>query len=89
MITSTSKKGKSKSSKEDKLAGETSDHAVVDQAAPSPVVDVDGSRKDRQRGPVEEVIARRMRQLGKKLVDYLEYAHRPYADDISATLSLL
>jgi hypothetical protein len=25
-------------------------------------------RQDRQRGPVEEVIAKRMRQLGKKLV---------------------
>ena len=28
----------------------------------------DAGKKERQRGPVEEVIAKRMRQLGKKLV---------------------
>jgi hypothetical protein len=54
-------------SKVDDSVGKTRDSTVSDNAHPDVVAP---KANNRQRGPVEEVIAKRMRQLGKKLVRF-------------------
>jgi len=56
------------------LASEMSSAAAVPTTV---LLNGNGNGGERQRGPVEEVIAKRMRQLGKKLVSCLPIPFSP------------